>query len=137
MKWDDYNKALLALVTWREARNQPREGQRAVMHVIHNRVLKNWGSIEHVICAPNQFSSFTVKGDSQLVMWPKTPDPAFEQIMQLVDGVLDGTDPDLTNGALYYYNPATATSGWFQSNIAGNAAEHPQVAQIGAHVFFA
>lgn len=137
MLWDDYRKALLALVCWREAGNQPREGQRAVMHVIRNRVNGNWGTWEHVICSPNQFSSMTIKGDSNLLRWPKSPDAAFDQILQLVDGIWDGSDEDITNGALYYYNPEIATSEWFTTNIAQNTAEHPQVAQIGAHVFFA
>lgn len=135
MTWDDYYASLLALTAWREARGEGREGMRAVMHVIRNRVVAAPSSIDygHVITKKWQFSSMTATGDGELVDWPNRPDPAFQLAMDLVPSVMDGSDPDITNGALYYYNPATATSQWFKDNIADKM---PKVATIGHHEFF-
>lgn len=136
--WSSWFKAVLALVIWREARGEGEDGMRAVAHVIRNRVeaTNKPDTWEDVIEGKNQFSSLTVPGDSQLVLWPKQPDPRFEQAMDIAARVYEDHDFDLTNGAHYYANLETATSGWFQHNIVENPQEHPQVAKIGHHTFF-
>jgi spore germination cell wall hydrolase CwlJ-like protein len=135
---DDFSKAMLALVLWREARNQSREGIRAVGHVIRNRVNAGWGDWIQVITAKNQFTSISHPGDPQLTLYPRSGDAAYLTILSLVDGIYDGSDADLTSGALYYWNPQTSDpQGWFASHIVADPAAHPQVAAIGAHVFYA
>ncbi len=128
----EYEIFLLQRVGYLEARGEGCDGIRAVMHVVDNRVTAGWGNYTHVITAHNQFSSMSVLGDSQTIVWPIWEDPIFSMCGDLADKVYGHTDPDLTNGALYYYNPATATSQWFMDNI----ATRPKVATIGHHVFF-
>lgn len=133
MDWPDYHVAALAMIGYREARGEGDEGIRAVMHVVRNRVNSGWGDWDKVITAKNQFSSFTVLGDSQTIVWPTKPNALFDTCMQLATVVYGGNDPDPTNGAVYYYNPQTATSQWFLDNI---VAKHQKVATLGHHEFF-
>lgn len=133
MNWREYDIFMLALCAWREARSESEDGVRAVMHVIRNRV-RAWGrGWVEIITAKNQFSSMSVPGDSQTVRWPATNDQAFARMLSLAAVIYNGGDDDLTDGALYYWNPQTATSGWFKENI---AAKKMFAAKIGRHDFY-
>lgn len=130
MSWDDWAKAALALVLWREARGESHDGKRAVAHVIRNRVMAShlpdqW---EDVIEAKWQFSSMTAPGDGMLVQWPKQPDAAFEDCMKIAENVFEGIDSDNTNGATHYANLSVCDPTW--------AHTLKQVAVIGHHTFF-
>lgn len=109
---------------------------RAVLHVMNNRAVAGNKTLLEIVTAHNQFSSMTNAGDSQLLAWPKPNDAAVLDLLGLLDGIVSGQLPDITNGAKFYYNPATATSKWFTESIAGDPVNHPQTAQIGHHVFF-
>lgn len=131
-----YQKNLLALVAWREARNEGREGLRGVMHVIRNRVHAGWGDWEDVITRKNQFSSMTYTNDPQLTLWPSKEHAGWETFLnclELANIVWDNSDPDITNGALYYGNLNAITSQWFKDNV---IATMEMVAQIGNHTFY-
>lgn len=134
MTWSDYYKTMLALTMWREARGESREGMRAVGHVIRNRMLAGWGDWDHVITAKWQFSSLTAPRDSQLIVWPDSPDSSFELAMQLANDIYLGNDSDITGKALYYRNAQTATSEWFQKHVANKMCK---TATIGHHEFYA
>lgn len=101
-----------------EARGESYVGQVAVGAVIVNRV-KNpnfpnsvWG----VVFEPGAFDAVT---DGQ---YYRTPD---NNAVNAARAAINGWDP--TGGALYYWNPATATSAWIWSR--------PIIARIGKHVF--
>lgn len=129
----DYEIFLLALCAWREARGEPEEGLLAVMHAIRNRVVfwhKSWFD---VITGLNQFSSMGTAGDSQTVKWPMPGDPVFGKIQSLAAVVFNDADEDITFGAVYYWNPATAHSGWFEKNVRDKKT---WVARIGHHDFY-
>jgi len=131
---DTYDKTVLKLLGYREAAGEGCLGIRAVMHVVDNRVQAGWGSWLHVITAHNQFSSMSVLGDGQTIVWPIWEDPTFLECDDLAEKVYTHTDTDdPTNGALYYYNPKTATSQWFIDNIVN---KKQKVAVIGHHEFF-
>ena len=132
-----YETVMLALVMWREARGEGRDGQRAVGHVVRNRHKAGWGSVVECIVKKNQFTSMSVPGDGQLVRWPLLSDSTFLNTLHDAQRVLDGSDGDLTGGALYYANLEIATSGWFFDKIAGDAVGHPVTTVIGRHTFFA
>ena len=133
---DCYLIALLAICTWREARGEGQEGMRAVAHVIRNRVHAGWGDWDDVITKKNQFSSISLAGDSQLLVWPDDDDASFRLVFEMCKSVLSGLDDDVTNGALYYANLKNTTSGWFLNNIVGRPLEHPITVKIGRHTFF-
>ena len=132
-----YETVMLALVMWREARGEGRDGMRAVGHVVRNRN-RAWGkSIIDLITAKNQFTSMSVPGDGQLTKWPTLSDGRFQEALEDAQRILDGSDGDLTGGALYYANLEVATSGWFFEHIVGDPVGHPVTATIQRHTFFA
>lgn len=130
----NYETFLMALTMRREARGEGRAGMRAVGHVIHNRSKAGWGPIYDCITKKNQFSSISVPGDSQTVYFPRPAD--FLDTCHDAKRILEGQDGDLTEGALYYYNPKTATSPWFQNVIVADPVNHPTTLTLGNHQFF-
>src|ERR1051326_685181 len=110
---ENFVKSILALLAYREERSNGINGQLGVMFVVRNRVKAGWqgGDWLKVITGHNQFSSISIVGDSQTVVYPQLGDPNFTKLLQYVDGVFDNTMTDsLTQGALYY---ADLNSGGF------------------------
>ena len=109
---------LLASIIHGEARGEPYEGQVAVGAVVLNRVASpNFpNTIAGVIYQPGAFDAVA---DNQFYLTPN------ETAFRAARDALNGWDP--TNGALYYWNPATATSRWIWSV--------PITTTIGRHVF--
>ncbi len=97
---------LLARLIHAEARGEPYTGQVAVGAVVLNRVRSSQfpNTIAGVIY---QAYAFTCVDDGQINLTPN------ETSMRAAKDALNGWDP--TNGCLYYYNPATATSKWIWS----------------------
>ncbi|MFT8316875.1 MAG: spore cortex-lytic enzyme [Sporolactobacillus sp.] len=116
-----YSKAdvnLMANAVFGESRGEPYIGQVAVSAVIINRVSdpRFPNNISDVIFQPG---AFTAVSDGQIWLTPN--DTAKKAVMDAING----WDP--TNGALYYFNPDTATSAWIWSR--------PQIGKIGKHIF--
>lgn len=99
---------LLARAINGEARGEPYEGQVAVGAVILNRTRDSRfpKTIAGVIYQPG---AFTAVDDGQINV-PIDPDST---VVKAARDAMNGWDP--TNGALYYWNPATATSKWIWS----------------------
>ncbi len=108
---------------------------RAVLHCINNRH-KEWGrGWEDVIAGKNQFSSMTVRGDSQTIWLPTGKDDWFDELLVLASKVYSQSDSDPTLGATFYYNPVIATSDWFKKNIV-DSGRYVQTVILGKHCFF-
>jgi N-acetylmuramoyl-L-alanine amidase len=141
LQYDDSDLDSLALCVWKEARGEGIEGMRAVAHVILNRAVKWYGgdqeSVHTAVYAKNQFTSMSVPSDPQFDLEPGEHDLLYLHAVALGQNVLNGTDPDPTNGGLYYANLAEATSQWFLEKIMADADTHPQTAVIGHHTFYA
>jgi spore germination cell wall hydrolase CwlJ-like protein len=116
---DPNDKYSLRLVAWKEARGDGAAACNLVMHVCLNRVGKpGFGRTLHdVIYGKNQFTSMSVPTDAEFNLVPPADDPVWVVTEYLVNNI-EGDD-DGTQGALYYQNPKTATSGWFARNIGG------------------
>lgn len=97
---------LLAKCIYAESRGEPYLGQVAVGAVVLNRVKSSSfpNSIAGVIYQPY---AFTAVIDGQINLEPN------ETAYSAARDAMNGWDP--TNGCLYYYNPATATSSWIWS----------------------
>ena len=109
---------LLARCIYAEARGESYTGQVAVVAVVLNRVESAQfpNTIAGVIYQKN---AFTAVNDGQINL---TPD---QTAINAAKDAMNGWDP--TNGCLYYYNPAKATSEWIFSR--------ETVVTIGKHVF--
>lgn len=112
------NIELLARVINGEARGEPYEGQVAVGAVVLNRVdhpsFPN--SISGVVY---QKGAFTAVDDGQINA------QMYASSRRAARDALNGWDP--TNGAIYYYNPQTATNQWIRTREI--------ICTIGQHVF--
>jgi N-acetylmuramoyl-L-alanine amidase len=99
-------KNLLARCVYAEARGEPYAGQVAIASVVLNRVRSSSfpNTVSGVIY---QKGAFTCVSDGQINMTPNST------AYKAVTDAMNGWDP--TNGCLYYYNPATATSKWIWS----------------------
>lgn len=109
---------LLAMVINGEARGESYEGQVAVGAVVLNRVRHS--SFPNTIAGViYQKGAFTAVDDGQINVAIQ------ESCFNAAKDALNGWDP--SGGAIYYYNPATATSSWIWSR--------PVIKSIGKHVF--
>ena len=103
-----------------EARGEPYEGQVAVGAVILNRVKtsKFPNTIAGVIYEPG---AFTAVADGQI----NVPIEEGSTVVKAARDALNGWDP--SGGAIYYFNPSTATNKWIWSR--------PLIKTIGKHRF--
>ena len=109
---------LLARTIYAEGRGEPYTGQVAIGAVVLNRIRDD--------AFPNTLSgvvyqkhAFTAVSDGQINLTPN------DTAMRAARDAINGWDP--TGGALYYYNPAIATSAWI--------FDRQTVTVIGKHVF--
>ena len=112
------NVNLLAHLIYGEARGEPYTGQVAVGAVVMNRVKSSSfpNTIAGVIYQPGAFDAVS---DGQINM---SPDSSAKKAAQ---DAINGWDPSY--GAIYYFNPATATNKWIWSR--------PLTVTIGKHRF--
>ena len=111
---------LLARAINGEARGEPYEGQVAVGAVILNRVAHS--SFPNTIAGViYQSGAFTAVADGQI----NVPIDESSSVVKAAQDALNGWDP--TGGAIYYFNPDTATNKWIWSR--------PLVKTIGKHRF--
>ena len=111
---------LLARAINGEARGEPYEGQVAVGAVILNRV-KHSSFPNTIAGVIYQKGAFTAVSDGQI----NVPIAENSTVYKAAQDALNGWDP--TNGAIYYYNPDTATNSWIWSR--------PVITTIGKHQF--
>ena len=103
-----------------EARGEPYEGQVAVGAVILNRVSNS--SFPNTIAGViYEKGAFTAVADGQI----NVPIDENSTVVKAAQDALNGWDP--TNGALYYFNPNTATNSWIWSR--------EEIVTIGTHKF--
>ena len=112
--------ALLARLISAEARGESYEGQVAVGAVVMNRIAHPSfpNTLSGVIY---QRGAFSCLDDGQF------DEPVAQSAYAAARDAMNGYDP--TGGAIYYFNPVTATSQWIWSR--------PLIVQIGKHRFCA
>lgn len=110
--------ALLARLISAEARGEPYSGQVAVGAVVLNRV-EHPSFPKTISGVIYQSGAFTCITDGQ---WNQ---PVADSAYKAAQDALNGSDP--SGGAIYYFNPSTATSKWIWSR--------PLIVTIGKHRF--
>lgn len=111
---------LMARAVNGEARGEPYTGQVAVAAVILNRVKHSSfpNTVAGVIYQPG---AFTAVSDGQI----NAPIASDSTVYKACRDAMNGWDP--SGGAIYYFNPDTATSSWIWSR--------ELIVQIGKHRF--
>ena len=117
---DRNTRALLTRLISAEARGEPYVGQVAVGAVVLNRV-KHPSFPNTIPGVIYQSGAFSCIADGQF------DQPVADSAYRAADDALNGWDP--TGGAIYYFNPSTATSAWIWSR--------PLILTIGKHRFCA
>ena len=112
------NLNLLARLVYGEARGEPYTGQVAVAAVVLNRV-RNSSFPNTIAGVIYQSGAFDVVADGQINLTPNST------AIKAAQDALNGWDP--TYGAIYYFNPKTATNKWIWSR--------PMTVTIGNHRF--
>ena len=112
------NLNLLSHLIYGEARGEPYTGQVAVGAVIMNRV-KSSSFPNTVAGVIYQAGAFTAVSDGQINLSPN------DTAKKAAQDALNGWDPSY--GAIYYFNPNTATNKWIWSR--------PVTVTIGSHRF--
>ena len=110
--------ALLARLISAEARGEPYIGQVAVGAVVLNRI-KHPSFPNSLSGVSYQSGAFSCIDDGQF------NEPVADSAYRAANEALNGSDP--TGGAIYYFNPVTATSKWIWSR--------PLLLVIGKHRF--
>ena len=109
---------LLARLVYGEARGEPYSGQVAVAAVVLNRV-KSSSFPNTISGVVYQKGAFNVVDDGQINLSPNST------AKKAAQDALNGWDPSY--GAIYYFNPNTATNKWIWSR--------PMTVTIGKHRF--
>lgn len=109
---------LMSKCVYGEARGESYTGKVAVAAVILNRVASSSfpNTVSGVIY---QAGAFTCVDDGQINLGTD------DDCTRAVQDAINGWDP--SGGALFYFNPVTATSAWIWSR--------PQIVTIGQHIF--
>lgn len=116
--YDSADYQLLARIISAEARGESYLGQVAVGAVVMNRV-EHPSFPDTIAGVVYQRGAFSCLDDGQF--YEDIADSAYKAATD----VLNGMDP--SGGAIYYYNPKTATNKWIRSR--------PVIATIGNHIF--
>lgn len=109
----------IARMVYAESKGEPYIGQVAVAAVILNRI--NSPKFPNSV-AGTMYQSGAFEAASNGELWVGQPN---REAKKAVLDALNGWDP--SGGALYYFNPAKATSTWIWSR--------PQIKKIGRHIF--
>ncbi len=109
---------LLSCCVYGEARGESYTGKVAVAAVVLNRV-KHASFPNSISGVIYQSGAFTCVSDGQINLGTNS------ECTRAAQDALNGWDP--SGGAIYYFNPVTATSKWIWSR--------PQITTIGKHIF--
>lgn len=121
---------IVARTVWQEARGEPREGKRAVVHVLNNRAKKRGTDMAYEAHRPFQFSGWNTGEVNRLKSRQQGLESAsfrraFSATLEALDEIEAGQDP--TRGATHYHADYVSPD-W--------ARGHTPVVVIGRHRFY-
>lgn len=117
----DYEKAVVALVCWKQMKGELYRGMSCYAMMLRNRAEAGWfdGSIY------NNASAVAREEGLKLDEFPDAREPQYQALLQAIDRIFDGGLADKTGGALYCAHIST------QDGIAGEITT-----QVGQFIFF-
>lgn len=135
LKQDDYIKSKLVELGWRFGRTYSGghlAGQ-MVMQAIANRFRVGWGSWLQVV---DRVPLFMAESAVPPLEHPSVWEPSFIKLLHVVDGVFDGSIPDLSKGALYFGDLGRIENPWFLEKIVRQPEFHQRVADMNSLSFW-
>ena len=132
-RYEGVVKAELALTAWRWGRAYSTPGMIMIAQCIANRHRAGQGTFFQVI---ERIPKYAATLEEPPRDWPTAWDKEFVRLLPEIDGIVDGTAKDTTNGALYWCDMNDVTNPWFLEQIA-RSTNHNRVADVaGTLVFF-
>ena len=123
---------ILARTLFGEARGEGDAGMQAVANVIVNRAAQPcwWGATVKEVCLkPYQFSCWNAGDPNRSVIIALgDTNSIYTDALDIARGAIDGSLPDITNGATSYYAKGTPEPKW--------AFGKDSCAVVGRHLFF-
>ena len=101
-----------------------------IMHTIANRVRCGWGNWLQMI---DRVPAFMAEDEIPPLVHPPIFEPTFIKLLQTVDGIFDGSTPDLSKGALYWGDLAKIERTWFMDKIVQGRTVNFEGVEIPAH----
>jgi hypothetical protein len=141
LKQDDFIKANLVSMGWRFSQSYTDTGHIAgqmIMHTLANRVKCGWGSWLQIV---DRVPAFMAEKELPKLEHPSVWDAGFIKLLHAVDGIYDGSIPDLSKGALYWCELSRIENPWFKEKIVDAVGvdglrRHPIVANMNGLSFF-
>jgi hypothetical protein len=128
LKQDDFVKGVLVQYGWRfgQSYGGGHLAGQMVMQVIANRVRLGWGTWLRML---DRVPDYMAENSLPELVHPSVWEPAFVKLLAAVDGIFDGSVPDMTrgnefpgvngpkSGALYFCALNNIQRPWFKDNI--------------------
>lgn len=135
LRQDDLVKAQLVLTGYRfgQSYGGGHMAAQMVMHAIGNRVKNGWGTWLQVI---ERIPNFMAENELPPLVYPSLWEPLFVKLLHAVDGVFDGSMPDLAKGGMYWGQLNRIERTWFKEKVLGYSEVHPRVADMNSLSFF-
>lgn len=139
----EFEASMLALLMW--SRNGPDglQGMVAVGLVVGNRVHSGWNGGDWCEVLGNYDTFEAMVSDSLIkrarLPMPDVRNPSFQAVLKRAGNIREGTEPDITGGALYLANLGADApiSKWFLENIVRKPESHPRIGTVGRYTLFA
>jgi len=144
LKIEEFYKSHLLTLAWRFSQSYGGgylSGQ-MVMSVLANRQRAGWGSWGDVI---EKVPLYMAENELPPLKFPGNWDGSFVKLQHVVDGVFDGSVPDMSKGALYWGDLNRIERPWFKSHIVDAIKEegpqmglrqHPMITNMNSLSFW-
>lgn len=117
----EYEKAVVALICWKQMKGELYRGMSYMAMMLRNRAKAGWfdGSI--------YFNAVAVARESEMKLedFPDARELQFQNILQAMDGIFSDVTPDRTGGAMYVAHASSVET------LAGEITT-----QVGQYIFF-
>lgn len=141
LKQDDYIRGKLVEMGWRfgQSYSGGHMAGQLVMNTLANRVRIGWGSWLQVI---DRIPLFMAENALPGLEHPSVWEPMFVKLLHTVEGVFDGSTPDIAKGALYWADLSRIERPWFKEKIVDPVNEdtgeriHPRVVDMNSLSFW-
>lgn len=116
LRQDDFQKSMVVQEAWRQGLEYGGHMPSIlIMHCLANRFRKGWGTWLDILNSIPKYSAELVQPNRD-----RSPDiwePSFIRLLHAVDGVYDGSTPDITKGSTYWCDTRRIETDFFKDKI--------------------
>lgn len=135
LRQDDYQKSHIVLEAWRQTVEYGGHLPAIlVMNTLANRFKRGWGGWATILEGIPKYSAEFAQPARSL--WPDIWDPNFVRMLHAIDGVFDGSTPDISKGATYWCDLRRVETDFFKEKIMGQPGQYMRVVQQNTLCFF-